>query len=70
MSIPAEPSLFQYEGQVFDSEPCKYRSSMDLMVAVSCLKFKVFNIPSVAQTCSIVPQQDVSYSASSMGYKT
>ena len=28
MSIPAEPSVFQYEVQVFNSEP--------LMVAVSC----------------------------------
>ena len=24
------------------------------------LKFKVFNVPSVARNCSIVPQQDVS----------
>ena len=23
MSIPAEPSLFQYDVQVFNSEPCK-----------------------------------------------
>ena len=27
MSIPAEPSLFQYEVQVFNSEPCKYRKN-------------------------------------------
>ena len=31
MPIPAEPSLFQYEVQVFNAS-----SSVDLMVAVSC----------------------------------
>ena len=34
MSIPAEPSLFQYEVQVFNSE--RTSSSVDLMMAVSC----------------------------------
>ena len=34
MSIPAEPSLFQYEVQ--SSIPSRVSSSMDLMVAVSC----------------------------------
>ena len=34
MSIPAEPSLSQYEVQVFN--PSRASSSMDLMVAVSC----------------------------------
>ena len=38
MSIPAEPSLFQYEVQVFNAEPMPSHasSSVDLIVAVSC----------------------------------
>ena len=29
MSIPAEPSLFQYEIHVFNSEPCKWLNGPD-----------------------------------------
>ena len=37
LSIPAEPSFFQYEVQVFNAElPSRASSSVDLMVAVSC----------------------------------
>ena len=34
------------------------------------LNFRVFNVPSVARNCSIVPQQDLSYGASRVGCKT
>ena len=51
MSIPAEPSLFQYEVQVFNSEPCKWLSGPD---GGSVLWF---NIADLSDHCSVISLQ-------------
>ena len=51
MSIPAEPSLFQYEVQVFNSEPCKKLNGPD---GGSVLWF---NIADLSDHCSVISLQ-------------
>ena len=51
MSIPAEPSLFQYEVQVFNAEPCKELSGPD---GGSILWF---NIVVLSDHCSVISLQ-------------
>ena len=51
MSIPAEPSLFQYEVQVFNSEPCKELSGPD---GGSVLWL---NIADMSDHCSVISLQ-------------
>ena len=48
MSIPAKPSLFQYEVQVFNAEPCKELSGPD---GDSVLWF---NIADLSDHCSVI----------------
>ena len=51
MSIPAEPSLFLYEVQVFNSEPCKQLNGPD---GGSVLWF---NIADLSDHCSVISLQ-------------
>ena len=51
MSIPAKPSLFQYEVQVFNAEPCKWLSGPD---GGSVLWF---NIADLSDHCSVISLQ-------------
>ena len=51
MSIPVEPSLFQYEIQVFNYEPCKYLNGPD---GGSVLWF---NIADLSDHCSVISLQ-------------
>ena len=51
MSIPAEPSLFQYEVQVFNSEPCKLLSGPEGGSVFW------FNIADLSDHCSVISLQ-------------
>ena len=51
MSIPAEPSLFQYEVQVFTAESCKYLSGPDGRSVLW------FNIADLSEHCSVISLQ-------------
>ena len=51
MSIPAEPSLFQDEAQVFYAEPCKYLSGHDVGSVLW------FNIADLSDHCSVISLQ-------------
>ena len=48
MSIPAEPSLFQYEVQVFNAEPCNGPDGGSVLW---------FNIADLSDHCSVISLQ-------------
>ena len=51
MSIPAEPSLFQNEVQVFNAELCKELSGPDVGIVL------LFNIADLSDHCSVISLQ-------------
>ena len=53
--------------QIIDKNICYMQQAVNMEKKIGCFhqrlnKFKVFNVPLVARTCSIVPQQDVKMS--------